>query len=410
MKPILNQNTNTPKNKKISSFCKNIKCGKYLNIHKASIILTILLLVFSFSYGVFVGYSHNQPFGLIQSTYMKLLRKESYKEIPKEISTESLNKKATELIHISNGSDVFKKRTDLIKYIWGEKTTSLPNKILPKVTQEINDKRYSDMLNLQSIDKLETTMKLGLNSIAYHFKPNISNNRLVIYHQGHKGDFLQGKDIIESLLTEGYAVIALTMPLLGMNNNPIVDTNIYGELQLMSHDDFHFLFLDTGSPIQFFVEPLVAILNYTETLNYKDTSMMGISGGGWTTVLYSAIDPRISKSYPVAGSLPIYLKNLPSESGDYEQGLFSLYSIANYLELYTMASYEKDRKQLQIFNRYESGTFSGVRYKAYEDIIKKILLNIDGGSFNVFLDESHKEHKISKLGLETILNDLDTTK
>ena len=36
--------------------------------------------------------------------------------------------------------------------------------------------------------------------------------------------------------------------------------------------------------------------------------MIGLSGGGWTTTVYAAIDPRIVKSIPVAGTLPLYLR------------------------------------------------------------------------------------------------------
>ena len=32
--------------------------------------------------------------------------------------------------------------------------------------------------------------------------------------------------------------------------------------------------------------------------------MMGKSGGGWTTTLAAALDPRISFSAPIAGSIP----------------------------------------------------------------------------------------------------------
>ena len=36
--------------------------------------------------------------------------------------------------------------------------------------------------------------------------------------------------------------------------------------------------------------------------------MAGLSGGGWTTTLYAAIDPSIRYSFPVAGTIPLYLR------------------------------------------------------------------------------------------------------
>ena len=46
-----------------------------------------------------------------------------------------------------------------------------------------------------------------------------------------------------------------------------------------------------------------------ENFDFDSYYMMGISGGGWTTVLYSAIDDRISQSYSVAGTYPIFMRS-----------------------------------------------------------------------------------------------------
>ena len=43
--------------------------------------------------------------------------------------------------------------------------------------------------------------------------------------------------------------------------------------------------------------------------------MIGISGGGWTTTVYPAIDTRISESFSVAGSLPLSLRNTIEDNG-----------------------------------------------------------------------------------------------
>ena len=48
--------------------------------------------------------------------------------------------------------------------------------------------------------------------------------------------------------------------------------------------------------------------------------MVGLSGGGWTTNLLSAIDDRIRYSFSVAGSMPIYYR-LEASMGDIEQFL-----------------------------------------------------------------------------------------
>jgi hypothetical protein len=57
-------------------------------------------------------------------------------------------------------------------------------------------------------------------------------------------------------------------------------------------------------PEQFFLEPVWLSVNYAKSLGYQRIIMGGLSGGGWTTTVAAAIDPRIGLSFPVAGSVP----------------------------------------------------------------------------------------------------------
>ena len=65
-------------------------------------------------------------------------------------------------------------------------------------------------------------MEFGARSIIYLFHPRSSNGQLLIYHQGHGGDFFRGVDTIRFFLRHGYAVAAFAMPLLGMNGNRLL--------------------------------------------------------------------------------------------------------------------------------------------------------------------------------------------
>jgi hypothetical protein len=134
--------------------------------------------------------------------------------------------------------------------------------------------------------------------------------------------------------------------------------------------------------------------------------MIGISGGGWATTLYSAIDTRITKSYPVAGTLPLFLR-IPRDWGDWEQFEPELYQIADYLELYILGSYGDFRKQFQILNKYDSCCFAGIKYQVYENEIKKAVSLLGKGEFDIFLDDTHKEHKISDNVLNIVIKDLE---
>ena len=61
----------------------------------------------------------------------------------------------------------------------------------------------------------------------------------------------------------------------------------------------------TSRAIGYFVEPLHLTINYALSLGYTRVVMMGKSGGGWTTTVCSALDPRIDVSFPIAGSIPL---------------------------------------------------------------------------------------------------------
>ena len=57
---------------------------------------------------------------------------------------------------------------------------------------------------------------------------------------------------------------------------------------------------DYGKRNQILLEPVATVLNYLETQSHagsfpaiRDISMVGLSGGGWTTTVYAALDPRI---------------------------------------------------------------------------------------------------------------------
>jgi len=93
--------------------------------------------------------------------------------------------------------------------------------------------------------------------------------------------------------------------------------------------------------------------------------------------------------------------------GDYEQYVPEIYRVANYLELYIMGAFGENRNQLQILNQFDSCCFDGTGYTTYVDLIKSRINALESGNFDVFLDSSHREHKISNAALEVIFKDLN---
>jgi len=273
-------------------------------------------------------------------------------------------------IRIKSAADVVSKRDALIHYIWGD--DGFPTKSLPKLPVIANDKSpISDLEDLERVDTLMFEMSGGITSYAHHFIPKTKNNKLVILHQGHLStfddslfdDYYGMRRALEGLLGDGYSVLAVYMP-----RNVVFNTTIS-----VSEDggwDAHNEIFEqpkykprSGSRLKYFLEPVAAYLNYLSTRSasdqfpvYSSFSMVGFSGGGWTTTVYSAIDTRIKVSVSVAGSLPLYLRS--GSIGDAEQTIAPFYSIAGYPELYILGSYGVGRRQVQILNRNDWCCFS----------------------------------------------------
>ena len=199
--------------------------------------------------------------------------------------------------------------------------------------------------------------------MAHHFIPAVGKkNRVVIVHHGHGAtlnDDASLDDIgygmertINNLLIAGYSVMAMYMPgclppgaFCTIDHKDIVETPT------------------TGSEIKFFIEPVATVINYVETQShadsfpvYRDINMVGLSGGGWTTTVYAALDPRIKLSVPVAGSHPIV-----SSVGRLYRGRradpAAFYDIAGYTDLYVLGGYGVDRRQVQVLIRHDNCCF-----------------------------------------------------
>ena len=360
----------------------------------------IVLIGIVFIFGLTVGVYKIFPYEILDSS-LDAIKEEAPTENNQFITQSDLNT----LVRIDGKSDIEKKRNDLTEFFWnvGSLQRVQHDGQLPEIESDIYDSRYNDLQNLKRIDKLTVEMEYGIDSVSYLLLPEESNQKLILYHHGHDGDFILGSDTIQFFLERNFTVLAMTMPLVGMNNQPIVGIDGFGEMKLISHDQLNLLEKNKFNPMKLFIHPIQVNLNYLDKeYDFKRYSIIGLSGGGWTGLVYSAIDDRISDSFSIASSLPFYLRVDARDIGDYEQTNVNLYKITNYLELYVLAAYGDDRKHIQIFNKDDPCCYSGIGYESYEFFIKNKLVELGKGSFQILIDDTHNEHKISDTMLEYI--------
>ncbi len=326
------------------------------------------------------------------------------------------------------------RREKLIRFIWNN---GLPTNVLPDVTSNVTADALSKHLKLldaklvKKIDRMKVKV-LGLTSLVYLINPAKKSNisRLAIVHAGHtpSGTNLNEsyQSAIEFFLERGYNVMMVHMPMYGWNfdktavlpNGNKLTINMDNS-NIKKHEHIVKLVeldaaLVKGAGFRPFLEPVVACINYWDYISEGDldVTMIGLSGGGWTTHLLAAIDTRIGLSFPVAGSYPLYLRNnseYPGSVGDLEQFYEPIYNediapdgtgggVATWLEIYTLGGMGKGRAQIMVTAQYDNCCFNGDPEKTvdtFKSIIAGAVEKLNPGSWEHKLDTTHQEHKIS---------------
>lgn len=255
--------------------------------------------------------------------------------------------------------------------------------------------------NITSLRRDEITIDMGssIQSKLRLYWPFNSNNNLVIYHQGHLGTTNERLPVIQRFLDDGYFVLEISMPLTGYN--------WLGTGQTCCAEAHDQTIAALNRPMHFFLEPVAVGLNYVDqSFSFDNIFMTGISGGGWTTTVYAALDTRIRASYSVAGSYPFYVTDQiygQPGLGDFEQINPDFYAHASYLDLYLMSA-ENSRTSL-IYNEFDSCCFEGTYSNSFRSYVEQRATQL-GGSIEVFIDDTTTTHAISAAALELISNDI----
>ncbi|MFB9419192.1 hypothetical protein [Nonomuraea rubra] len=331
------------------------------------------------------------------------------------------------LIGITDPEDITARRRKMTDFIW--KGAGLPT-TTPTVETGVTAPDFASLTGVRRIDLLTVPLKYRITAKVYDLLPRKPwNRRLALYHNGHGEPFDTMLRTIQALLDRGYRVMAYAMPFHHWNGGQQIEDpkNPGTMLPSPSHRELVPWESDTFSTLTFFLEPLVVTLNHAQaTYRPASVEMLGLSGGGWTTTVYAALDPRINHSYPTAGSLPFFLRAAspkPSPTtGDWEQtrasfpGFYSSITAGtadDYLEMYVMASVGENRGQLQVLNRFDDCCFNGVSHRVYQAPVRDRVALLAGGRpergrWDLLEDATHDDHTISPHALSVILWDLDT--
>jgi hypothetical protein len=254
-------------------------------------------------------------------------------------------------------------------------SSQLPS-VLPSVIRNVDDPRFAYAAR---IDRLTVALPRGFTSVADDLWPRTWNGRVMIFHNGHHQDLDYSARALRWFLSRGWRVVSMAMPLAGQNGSP-------GFPREEGHDQLARL----KHPLGLFLIPVVAVVNYTGA-----DVMMGLSGGGWTTVVTAAVDPRIRRSYSVAGSIPWPWRCLPDRPGcaaDLEQRM-----IPDYVRLYELGS-DPPRRQVALYNLHDPCCFGGLSSRVWAPRVR--------GNFRAIVDMSSNRHEVTRFHLRVITDDL----
>jgi len=359
----------------------------------AWILLAGLLLGVAFLAGLRAGHRRTWPFGLLQ-------RLRPRRSDPPAESDDAPT--PTFAVTFGDAAQADDCRERLHALIWQGTGVAGPSRI--EQLSATNDPAHTlGLEDLAEVRQGVCSMDHGIDSRVVLFSPRATRQATaVIYQQGHEGHIRHGREVIRRLLAQGHPVAALAMPLLGGNNQPWVDLPRHGPVRLREHDWFWFLDHAFGAcSIRFFIAPVWAALRQLEEEGAGRIAMLGWSGGGWTTTLCAALEPRISLSFAVAGSLP-FGQRVERELADYENHLPALYDVANYPELYVLSALGTGRRAVQVLNRFDTVAWHGTRGRDYEAHTQAALKRCGDGRFEVWIDESWAGHGISRSAMDRI--------
>lgn len=310
--------------------------------------------------------------------------------------------------------EIKKIRVMLRRTIWPEYNPFDHEDLYPFEWESMDQINIGDVREYNQAESFKIKYDIWFSSRITWFSPKTAHSQgVVIYHHGHAcakictGTIIEAS-IIDWWLKKGWYVVHLDMPEHGIN----YEDELSEDKSFAMHD-MNYFDLGKESPVQIFLLPIKAVVDFVEQkIDEKDLPnrkiMMGRSGGGWSTLVYSALDERIDVALPVAGWLPMSMRgrpnyeneeDWPSNAGDYEQMLPHIYNAINYIDLFRAAG---SRAMLSIFNRLDECCFRLEEEDELVTFLRKPDLLLGEKISRIWIDEENSEHSTSDNALKEI--------
>jgi hypothetical protein len=239
-----------------------------------------------------------------------------------------------------------------------------------------------------------------LSRISWYKLPNAVANRFAIYHEGHgETSMAGGAYVINWLLENGWNVIAMDMPLDGIN---ATDRTI----DLDDHDSFATFEDASTDPMRWFFTPLIGVVNriydHTPPGTKPVIMMLGRSGGGWTISTYAAMDSRVDIAVDISGAGPMStaldstVMNLVTPH--YEVQANKIYDQISLTEILLTAG---TRGAFFFYSDHEPCCFRFASGHPWVKYLQNLAATSSTKSYRVFIDTA-PQHGVSDRGLRAL--------
>tara|TARA_B110001452_G_scaffold103513_1_gene85912 strand:- start:297 stop:3341 length:3045 start_codon:yes stop_codon:yes gene_type:complete len=222
---------------------------------------------------------------------------------------------------------------------------------------------------------------LPMHATVFHYVRQVSalSSCVVLTHTGHDWTQCRALSCHNGTATNTKAVGDCSSPSCEWWDNDAMTSFIHNELGC----DAYFLYMPLRGPnhqfgypfpheffrnwhargvhtLRFFIEPTYLTVTHALELGYRHVHLMGKSGGAWTATVAAAVDPRVSATLTVSGTLPWFIKE--RGRSDFEQKKQRrnpnwYLSQVNFTTIYLLAALEPRRGFVQVLHERDTCCF-----------------------------------------------------